>query len=243
VVGPAAKREIVQYMKKNHQISIGRSCRLLSLGLTTYYYISRRSGDTKAREALRRVAQKRHRWGYRRLKVLLAREGIKLNHKKVFRLYQEEKLQLKKRRKKQTRKWRGEKAKMPEGPNERWSMDFVHDSLKNYRRLRMLNVVDDYTRECLWIEVGQSITGQRVADVMAFLIHLRGKPKTIVTDNGPEFTGRALDTWAYENKVHIHHIQPGKPVQNAFVESFNGRLRDETMRDLLLKTGELIITT
>lgn len=107
----------------------------------------------------------------------------------------------------------------------------MHDRLVNGRRLRLLNIVDDFTRECLWVEVGSSLTGARVAQVLDFLVRLRGKPRAIVVDNGPEFTGRDLDKWAYENKIYLHFIQPGKPVQNAFVESFNGKFRDECLND------------
>jgi putative transposase len=195
------------------------------------YYNPHPKDDSTEREALKRVAQKRRRWGYRRLKILLDREGIQMNHKKVERLYRKEGLQLHKRRKKKTRLWRGEKAAQPTKPMQRWSMDFIHDRLTDGRRIRMLNIVDDFTRECLWIEVGQSLSGHRVARVLDFLVHLKGKPETIVIDNGPEFSGRALDSWAYENQVFLHFIQPGKPVQNAYVESFNGKFRYECLND------------
>ncbi len=154
-----------------------------------------------------------------------------MNHKKVERLYREEGLQLAKRRKKKASKWRGEKMELPIAPNERWSMDFVHDRLINGKRIRTLNIVDDYTRECIWIEAGASLSGSRVVKVLEFLVHLRGNPSAIVVDNGPEFTGKDLDQWAYENQVRLHFIQPGKPVQNAFVESFNGKFRYECLND------------
>lgn len=232
MVEPAAKREAVGYLIVTYHASIQRGCRLMSLKRSSYYYEAHPRDDSEDRKALKAVAYRRRRWGYRFLMEILRREGRPMNHKKVERLYQEEELQLAKRRKKKTSKWRGEKAEVPTAPNDRWSMDFVHDRLVNGRRLRMLNIVDDYTRECLWIEVGQSLSGQRVTQVLDFLVHLRGaSPKIIVTDNGPEFCSRALDQWAYDNKVHLHFIEPGKPVQNAFVESFNGKLRYECLND------------
>ena len=154
-----------------------------------------------------------------------------MNHKKVERLYREEGLQLHKRRKKKASKWRGEAPASPTKANERWSMDFVHDRLVNGRKIRILNVVDTFTRECLWIEVGPAMSGESVTTVLDFLVHLRGNPQSITTDNGSEFTGRALDKWAYDHKVHLHFIDPGKPVQNAYVESFNGKFRNECLND------------
>jgi putative transposase len=163
--------------------------------------------------------------------AILKREGLSMNHKKVERLYREEGLQLHKRRKKKTSKWRGEAPASPTKANESWSMDFVNDRLVNGRKIRILNVVDTFTRECLWIEVGPALSGERVTNVLDFLVHLRGKPQSITTDNGSEFTGRALDKWAYDHKVYLHFIDPGKPVQNAYVESFNGKFRNECLND------------
>jgi putative transposase len=222
---------MVDYLVKTYEASIQRGCRLIGIKRSSYYYKAHPIDDSEDRKALKEAAHRRRRWGYRFLMDMLKRDGRVLNHKKVERLYREEGLQLSKRRTKKVSKWRGEKASMPQQANERWSMDFVHDRLVNGKRLRMLNVVDDYTRECLWIEVGQSLGGERVAHVLEFLVHTRAKPKTIVMDNGPEFCSRALDKWADDNKVSLHFIQPGKPVQNAFVESFNGKLRYECLND------------
>jgi len=232
VVEPAAKREVAEYLMKTHDASIQRSCRLMGLKRSSYYYKAHPCDDSKEREALRAAAIKRRRWGYRFLMTLLAREGMMMNHKKVERLYREEGLQLHKRQKKRRQKWREETVARPTQINERWSMDFVQDRLMNGRKLRLLNVVDEFTRECLWIEAGYSLSGKRVTEVLDFLIHFRGaKPAMIVTDNGPEFAGRALDRWAYDHSVHLHFIEPGKPVQNAFVESFNGKFRNECLND------------
>jgi putative transposase len=168
--------------------------------------------------------------------AILNREGILMNHKKVERLYKEEGLQLHKRQKKKTQKWRGEKPVSASSANELWSMDFVHDRLVNGRKIKALNIVDTFTRECLWIEVGYSMSGQRVTEVLDFLLHIRGKPKVITTDNGSEFAGRAVDKWAYDHQVHMHFIDPGKPVQNAYVESFNGKFRKECLNDHWFET-------
>lgn len=156
---------------------------------------------------------------------MLNRDGWQVSHKKVYRIYREEVLQVRRRRRKQTAKYRGEKPECPRNINERWSMDFMHDMLADGRRIRLLNIVDDYTRECLYIEVDTSLSGKRVTRVLDRLAEFRGLPDRLVTDNDPEFTGKVLDSWAYEKGVKIQFIEPGKPVQNAYVESFNGRVR------------------
>jgi len=162
---------------------------------------------------------------------MLNRQGWQVSHKKVYRLYREEGLQVRRRKRKQTAKYRGEKPEGPLRPNERWSMDFMHDALCDGRRIRLLNIVDDYTRECLGIEVDTSLGGRRVTRVLDRLGAIRGLPERVVTDNGPEFTSKALDNWAYEKGVTLQYIEPGKPVQNAYVESFNGRVRDECLNE------------
>ena len=231
MVEPAARREAVTYLVKAYEVSIQRSCRLIRLKRSSYYYRETPRDDSVERAALREVANRRRKWGYRFLMAILKREGLSMNHKKVERLYREEGLQLHKRRKKKTSKWRGEAPASPTKANESWSMDFVNDRLVNGRKIRILNVVDTFTRECLWIEVGPALSGERVTNVLDFLVHLRGKPQSITTDNGSEFTGRALDKWAYDHKVYLHFIDPGKPVQNAYVESFNGKFRNECLND------------
>lgn len=152
-----------------------------------------------------------------------------MNHKRVARIYREEHLQVRKMRRKKMAAGARVPLPVPATANERWSMDFVMDTTSLGRRVRILAVVDDYTRECLAVEVDTSISGLRVARVLARLLELRGRPKGITVDNGPEFAGRALDTWAYNNKVRLNFIRPGKPVENAYIESFNGRLRDECL--------------
>lgn len=160
---------------------------------------------------------------------MLRREGCLVNHKRVSRIYREEHLQVRKKRRKKMASGVRVPLSAPTTANERWSMDFVMDATSHGRRVRILTIVDDYTRECLAAEVDTSISGLRVARVLDRLLVLRGKPKGITVDNGPEFAGRALDTWAYNNKVRLAFIRPGKPVENAYIESFNGRLRDECL--------------
>lgn len=164
--------------------------------------------------------------------MLLRREGFTDNHKRIERVYREEGLQVKQRKRKRTcRSARARKVDCPTQVNERWSMDFVHDYLEGGRRLRCLTIVDDFTRECPHIEVATSISGDRVARVLDYLAWARGLPEEIVVDNGPEFTGLAMDQWAHQHGVALHFIEPGKPMQNAYIESFNGSFRDECLNE------------
>lgn len=184
--------------------------------------------DTTAlRQRLRELAGERRRFGYRRLHILLRREGLAINHKRVYRLYREEGLSVRQRKRKQVAARRGERRGAAAAPNQRWSLDFVSDALATGRRIRLLAVVDTCTREALAIEVDTSLPASRVVRVLDRVVAERGTPRQIVLDNGPELTSRALDRWAYEHGVQLCFIDPGKPVQNGYVESFNGRLRDE----------------
>jgi len=192
-----------------------------------------RPNDGAIRERLQALAAGRRRFGYRRLHLLLDREGVHLNHKKLRRLYAEERLQV--RRRGGRKRALGTRAPMavPDGPNQRWSLDFVHDAMADGRRLRILTVVDDYSRECLALVVDTSLSGQRVARELDTVIARRSRPATIVSDNGTEFTSMAILRWAQEVRIAWHYIAAGKPNQNAFVESFNGRLRDELLNETL----------
>ena len=187
--------------------------------------------DSEVREMIRMLAQKRRRFGSPRIYLLLRREGLVINHKKVERIYREEGLSLRKRKRKKMAAQIRVILPPAQRPNERWSMDFVSDSLVTGRRFRALTIVDDFSRECPAIEVDTSLGGARVVQVLERLAELRGLPGMITIDNGPEFTGRALDEWAYRRGVKLNFIRPGKPIENAFVESFNGRFRDECLND------------
>ncbi len=205
-----------------------RACRLVGIGRATHRYQGRRPAHAAVRERLCALAAERPRWGYRRLAVLLAREGHVLNHKLVHRLYREEGLTVRRRRKKRVATARVPLA-APTRPNERWAMDFVSDAVGDGRKLRCLTVVDAFTRECPAIEVDTSLPGERVARVLDRLVAERGAPTAITVDNGPELAGKALDAWAYRHGVRLDFITPGKPVENAFIESFNGKFRDECL--------------
>jgi len=206
------------------------ACRLLGLGRSTHRYRERkRERDTALRRRLKELAAKRMRFGYRRLTAMLAREGMTFNHKRVYRLYREEGLVMRIRQRRRIR-WNGAvTSPAARRPNERWSMDFVSDCVSRGKVIRMLTIVDDCTRECPVIEVDTSLGGLRVRRVLDRIASERGLPEAIVVDNGPEFRGRALAAWSEERGVRLEFIQPGKPAQNAYIESFNGRLRDECL--------------
>lgn len=228
---PAARKEAVEFACSNFPMSLRRACGLMQIRMSSYYYRPRPRPDGALRAALKEAAAKRRRWGYRMLAVLMERQGFTDNIKRIYRVYREEKLQVKIRRRRKTARWRGDKPVPASRPNECWSMDFMSDQLANGRTIRVFNVVDDFTRQCLAMEVDTSLNGVRVTRVLDRLVARHGHPQRIVMDNGPEFTGKALDRWAYEHRVHLAFIEPGKPVQNAFVESFNGTCRDECLNE------------
>lgn len=231
MVTPVAKREVAGYIQQHYPVSRSRTCGLLELSRSSFYYKPNPQDDSPLRKALKEKARERKRWGYRRLIVLLRRDGWTDNHKRIERIYRDEGLQVINRKKRKRAYKRKERPAAPVRMNERWSMDFVHDVTSQGRKLRMLNVVDDFTRECLWIETDTSLNGERVKRVLDCLIDLRGKPGRLVMDNGPEFRGHVLDQWSYETGIPLDFIEPGKPQQNGFVESFNGKLRDECLNE------------
>jgi putative transposase len=207
-----------------------RACGLAGVCRATVRYQARQRDEGDVRQRLRELAALRKRFGYRRLGLLLRREGVIVNHKRVYRLYREEGLSLRRRKRKRlTSEGRGP-GELASGPNEVWSLDFVSDATAPGRRLKLLTIVDTFTRESLAVEVDTSISGERMARVLDRVIAERGaQPSEVVLDNGPEMTSRALDQWAYERGIRLRFIAPGKPVQNAYIESFNGRLRDECL--------------
>ena len=200
--------------------------------------------DERLRERMRELAHQRGRFGCPRIHVLLQREGRVVNHKRTERIYREEGLSLRKRKRKKTAAMTRVTSPAPERPNQRWSMDFVTDSLVTGRRFSALVIVDGSSRECPVIQVDTSIGGRRVVQVLERLAESRGLPEVITLDNGPEFTGKALDEWAYSKGVKLNFIRPGKPIENAYAESFIGRLRDECLNEnwfLSLKDARDII--
>lgn len=233
MVTPAAKREAVLHLQALLDVSQRRACRVIAADRTSMRYRSRRGDDTELREKLRALAQERRRFGYRRLHILLRRDGIMINRKKTQRLYREEGLTV--RRRKGRKRAVGTRTRPPvlALPNQCWSLDFVHDQLATGRRFRVLNIVDDVTRECLRAVPDTSISGLRVVRELAALITERGKPGMIVSDNGTELTSNAVLAWCGLAQVNWHYTTPGKPTDNAFVESFNGRMRDELLNETL----------
>ena len=212
--------------------SLRRACRVIGLSTATWRYQRRTSATNVAVLArLQAHAAERARFGYRRLHILLERDGLIVNHKRVHRIYRAANLQVRRRRRK--RLTRAERVPLPTPSRrlERWSMDFTVDTLADGRGFRTLNIVDDFTRECVAIEVDRSLPGLRVVRVLDRLAETIGLPEILVMDNGPEFSGRALDTWAYARGVQLRFIRPGKPIENAFVESFNGKFRDECLNE------------
>lgn len=228
---PSKRRLAVTEAREAAQISEKRACRFTGFSLSTQRYRSCRPSDEDLRARLKELAEKRPRWGYRRLYILLKREGCERNRKLVQRLYREEGLSVRRRKRRKMAAVARSPMTIPLRANERWSVDFVRDTLADGRPFRGFTVVDDFTRECPAIEVDHSLPGERVARTLDRLSGERGLPKAIVCDNGPEFQGQALDFWAHRHGVALSFIQPGKPVQNAFIESFNGKLRDECLNE------------
>lgn len=230
---PAAKREAVAHLVSLHEVSERRACLSLGVNRTSVRYRSRRPTDEALRDRLRALAAVRRRFGYRRLFVLLRREGERSSRNRVYRVYRAEGLSV--GRRKGRRRAVGVRAPIPvvARMNARWSLDFVHDQMANGRRFRVLNIVDDVTRECLAAIPDTSISGARVARELTALMATRGKPAMIVSDNGTEFTSNAILAWTGTHAIDWHYIQPGRPMQNAYVESFNGRMRDELLNETL----------
>ena len=231
MVSPTARREAVGWLQ-TRGTSVRRACRVVGLSRATWQY-QRRSdpSNTTLLDRLQVHATARPRFGYRRLHILLAREGLQVNHKRVHRVYRAAGLQVRRRRRKRLTRAERLPLPAPRGPLDRWSMDFTADTLADGRNFRTLNIVDDFTRECVAIEVDRSLPGLRVTRVLDRVHGLVGLPKTIVVDNGPEFAGRTLDAWAYTRGVELRFIRPGKPIENAYVESFNGKFRDECLNE------------
>ncbi|MFS0774251.1 IS3 family transposase [Sphingomonas sp. 1P08PE] len=234
LVRPAAQRKAVEHTRQLFGISERRACTIFSVDRTSVRYAPRRGDDGDLRSRLREIAAERRRFGYRRLGIMLAREGLVMNHKKLLRLYREENLRVRRRRGRKRAMGTRAPMALPQGPNQRWSLDFVSDTLISGRRIRILAVVDDFTRECLALVVDTSLSGARVARELDAIVAARGVPPLmIVSDNGTELTSLAILRWTQDRPVEWHYIAPGKPQQNGYVESFNGRLRDECLNETL----------
>jgi putative transposase len=221
---------LIDYLRDHHRASERHACRVLLTVRGTYRYKHHQEPWTELRMRIREIAQSRVRYGYRKIRVLLNREGWNVGKYLVYRLYSEEGLALKKRpqRRRKAARHREERF-IATAPDQAWSLDFVADQFQDGRRFRALTIVDVYTRESVAIEVGQSLKGEDVVRTLNRLKHERGVPKLLFCDNGSEFTSQAMDLWAYQNGVKIDFSRPGKPTDNAFIESFNGTFRVECL--------------
>jgi putative transposase len=231
MVSPQAKREAVSVLMNERGFGVTRACGLIRLSRSLYRYRSVRLPCVALRERIEQIAADKRRYGYRRVYLRLRREGWEVNRKRVYRLYRDAGLAVRRRKRKRIGLVERKPLPKPQLANQSWSMDFVSDGLADGRRLRCLNIVDDCTRECVAIEVDTSITGARVKAVLQRLAETRGLPRSITVDNGPEFAGQMLDSWAYEANVQLSFIRPGKPNENAYIESFNGKFRDECLNE------------
>jgi len=218
-------------MKGEYRRSERRACELVGIVRSSCRYQARRRDDPALRERLRELAAERRRFGYRRLTVMLRREGWPVNHKRVYRLYSEEGLSVRHRQRKRLKAVARNPLLLPTRPNQVWTMDFTHDNLASGRKFRTLNLMDGFTRQAPRIEVDTSLPGLRVVRVLEQVARQRGYPQAIQVDNGPEFISRVVDQWAFEHHVELHFIAPGKPTQNAHIESFNGKFRDECLNE------------
>lgn len=236
MVTPDAKRKAVAHLMELHQVSQRRACSALNVDRSTVRYQSRRADDAGLRDAMKAVARERRRFGYRRLQVMVQRQGWQVNHKKFRRVYREEKLQVRRRGGRKRALGSRRPMVVPDGPNQRWSLDFVNDALTDGCRFRILAVVDDHTRENLALVADTSQSGLRVTRELDRLIADRRAPGTIVSDNGTELTSMAVLRWVQDIGIDWHYIAPGKPQQNAFIESFNGKLRDECLNETLFSS-------
>jgi putative transposase len=232
MVKPTACRQAVGWIQAEFKVSERKACRALGSSRTSHRYRSTRPVPAELLAKLRELAAKRPRFGYRRLHLLLRRDGMPVNHKRVYRLYRTEGLSVRTKRRRRMVASPRTVLQPATRPQQRWSMDFVSDITETGRRFRVFTLVDDFTRRCLALEVDTSFSGARIARVLGELILMHGKPEMVTCDNGPEFTSRALDQWAFASCVQLHFIRPGKPVENAYAESFNGRFRDECLNSI-----------
>ncbi len=250
MVTPAEKQRAVVHLCDQHGVSHaaarqahakhaaerGRACNVLEVDRSSVRYRSIRPDDAGLRKAMKEVASERRRFGYRRIHIMLERQGIHMNLKKLRRLYREEGLQVRKRGGRKRALGTRRPMVVPEAINERWSLDFVSDGFTDGRRFRVLAIVDDFSPECLALIPDTSLSGKRLTRELDAIIQMRGMPKMIVSDNGTEMTSSAVLKWCQKTKVDWHYIAPGKPQQNAFVESFNGSFRDECLNETLFSS-------
>jgi putative transposase len=236
MVTPAARREAVARLVECHEVSQRRACEAIGIARSTMRYRSVRPEEAELRQRLRALAEERRRFGYRRLHQMLLRQGHEVSLKKVRRLYRQEKLQVRPRKGRKKAQDARVPAPIPQDANQRWSLDFVSDVFAHGRRFRVLGVIDDFTAECLALVADTSLSGLRVARELDAIVARRKRPAMIVSDNGPELTSLAILRWQQQNQVDWHYIDYGKPQQNPFAESFNGKLRDEFLNETVFSS-------
>ena len=237
MVTPASRKQVVVHLKECYRLSERRACELAGVSRTGFRYKAKPSNDDALRHRLKELATQHASYGYLFLHSLLRTEGLVKNKKRTYRVYTAEGLQVRTKKRKKLKRARTPMI-VPNKPNRRWSMDFVSDQLANGRRFRTLNVIDDYSREMVGQLTATSISGKQVSRFLDQLIELRAKPIQIVCDHGTEFTSKAMFFWQQESEVKLGFIQPGKPTQNAFVESLNGKFRNECLNQYWFKTIE-----
>lgn len=220
---------MVKFLIESFGRSIRKVCELIDISRCAYRYELKAKNDMPIRERMRHWAEKKKRWGCPMLHAVLRREGLVKNHKRTERIYREEGLSLRRKKRKKMASFKRTQPQEATQPNEIWSMDFIEDKLWSGRRIRCLTLVDTFTRECPVIEVDTSIGGERLTRVLDRIVAMRGLPKLITIDNGPEFISKAVDAWAYRNGVGLDFITPGKPVENCYIESFHDKFRDECL--------------
>lgn len=229
----AQRRELVTYAQDAHQLSERHACRLFKISRSVYRYQAKRKDDREIVMLLKQLAESKPRWGFGKMFAWLRNQGYHWNHKRVRRVYREAKLNLRVKPKKRLPSRNPQPLVVPEQPNQSWSVDFMSDSLTSGRPFRTFNVIDDFNREALWIEVDTSLPAQRVIRVFEMIAAWRGYPDKIRADNGPEFISKTLAQWAEKHHVLLDFIEPGKPAQNAYIERFNRTYREEVL-DLYL---------
>ncbi len=226
---PAGQRELISEILEDYPVTKRRACRLVLLVRSTYYYPSRKEDDRAVRMRLKEFAYARPRYGYRRLTILLRREGWCINPKRVYRIYKEEELMVRTKRRKKRAAY-GRLNPLPAARvGERWNIDLMSDQLADGRRFRIFTAVDQFSRECVCLQVRQSLPAQAITEVLDQAMENYGQPQAITMDNGTEFASNHFDRWAYQRGITLNFITPGRPVEHGFIESFNGRFRDECL--------------
>ncbi len=229
MVKPATKREVVNYLVSEYPINIRQACKSLNLEKSSYYYQPQRKEDAELIVCLNELSEKHPSYGFKKMFHSLRNQGFGWNHKKVYRVYKKPGLNLLRKRRRRLASRERKNLEVPSSYNEVWSMHFMSDALFNSRRFRTLNILDDFNREAIWIEIGLSIGAMHMSDLLEWIVKERGKPKAIRIDNGPEFTSSIFTNWCHKHRIEIRYIQPGKPTQNAFIERFNRSYRTEVL--------------